>query len=104
MDIERSVRRDLEYARRQDQAVCCNDQDIRPRRHESIKYAFIFQTVRLKNIQSAGIGELLDRALRSAQAAASRPVRLRQYQRDVMASIKQRRQRARCELWSAGEN
>jgi hypothetical protein len=29
---------------------------------------------------------------------------LRQYQRDIMPGIKQRRQRARCELWSTGKN
>jgi hypothetical protein len=29
---------------------------------------------------------------------------LRQHQRDVMTGFKQRRQRTRCELWSAGEN
>jgi hypothetical protein len=38
------------------------------------------------------------------QAAARGPVRLCQYQRDIVAGIKQRRQRARRKLWSAGEN
>jgi len=37
------------------------------------------------------------------KAAPRRPVRLCQNQRDVMAGIKQRRQRTRCKLWSTGK-
>jgi hypothetical protein len=98
------VWRDLKHARWQDQAIRGNDQDVRPRGDYAIEHALIVQIFRLIDVQAAGTGQPLDRALGSAQAAPGRPVRLRQYKRNVMAGIKQRRQRARCELWSTGEN
>jgi hypothetical protein len=49
-------------------------------------------------------GKLLDRTFRLAHAAAGRPVRLRQNQSHIVAGGKQRRQRERCELRSAGKN
>lgn len=103
MNIERTVRRDLEHARRQEQAIRCNNQGIRPRGNEASEHALVFQILRLKDIQAPSARQPLDCTLGSAQTPAGRPVRLRQYQRDVVASVKQRGQRARCELWSTGE-
>jgi hypothetical protein len=98
------VRRNLKYARRQDQAIRRDHQNVRPRSHEATENTLVFQILRLEYIEAATFGKPLDRALRGAQAASGRPVRLRQYQRDIMPGIKQRRQRARCELWSTGKN
>jgi len=57
----------------------------------------------LEHLQRSSRGKLLDRARRGPQAAAGRPIRLRQYQRNIVTGIKQRGQRARCKFGSAGE-
>lgn len=103
MDIERAVRRDLERARRQDQSVGRNDQGFRSRGSEAIERALVFQGLRLKDLQAAACSKLLDGTRRRTQAAACGPIRLREHQRDMVAGIKQRRQRARRKLWSTGE-
>jgi hypothetical protein len=76
---------------------------LRPRCYETFDHAFVLQLARLKYLQAAGDGELLDGALRSPQAASCGTVGLRQHQGHVMAGSKQCRQRTRCEIWSAGE-
>jgi hypothetical protein len=103
MNIDCAVRRNLECARRQDQSVRRNHQDARQRGSKAIERALVLQTLRLKNVQAARGSQLLDRACRWTQAPARRAIRLRQYQRDVMPGIEQRRQRARRKLWSTGE-
>ena len=104
MDIECAMRCNLKCARRQDQSVRRDDEGFRSRGSEAIEHALVFQGLRLKDHQTAGDSQLLDGTRRGMQAAARGPVRLCQYQRDIVAGIKQRRQRARRKLWSAGEN
>ena len=104
MDIEGTVWRNLKCAWRQDQSVRRNYQNFRLRGSETIEHALVLQGVGLKDFQAAGDGQLLDGTLRWTQAAARRTVRLRQHQRDVVARIKQRRQRTRRKLWSAGKD
>jgi len=77
---------------------------LRPRGSEAIESALVLQGLRLKNLQAAGCGKLLDGAWRRTQAAACGSVRLREHQRNVVAGIEQRCQRARRKLWSTGEN
>jgi hypothetical protein len=60
--------------------------------------------MRLKQVETAGSGKLLDRARGRPQAPARRAVRLRQHQGDIMACVEQRAKRARRKFWSAGEN
>ena len=104
MDIERAMRRDLEYARRQDQSICGDHKHLWPRGGNAIKRSCVAQLRWLKYRQAASFGQLLDGTLGRTQATARRPVRLRKYERDVVTGIKQRNQRARRKLWSAGEN
>ena len=104
MDIEGTVRRGLESARRQDQAVGRDDKQLRLRGAKTLERTLVIQLLRLEYLEAAGFGQPLDGALRRMQAAARGPVRLREHQRDFVAGIKQRRQRARSELWSAGED
>lgn len=103
MNIYRAMRRDRERARRQDQTVRRDNQDIRSRGSEPLERAFVLQAARLKDIQAARKGQLLDGARRVTQSAPRRPVWLRQYQCDLVAGIEQRRKRASRKLWSTGE-
>ena len=97
------MRRSLKYARRQDQTVRRNHQDIRSRGGEALEHTLAFQSLRLVDLQAAHGSQLLDGTRRGTQAAARGAVRLCQNQRDVVAAIKQRRQRARRKLGSTGE-
>ncbi len=97
------MRRNLEYGGRQDQTVRRDDQHLRPRGSEANEHGFVIQVLRLIDLQSADGGELLDGACRGTQAAAGGTVRLCQHQRDLVAGLEQRRQRARRKLWSTGE-
>jgi len=103
MDIECAMRRNVKCARRQDEAVRRNNHDIRSHGSEAIERALVLQGLRLKDVQAARGGQLLDSACRRSQASARGPVRLGQYQGDIVAGIEQRRQRARRKLWSTGE-
>jgi hypothetical protein len=104
MDVDRPVRGDSERSRGEDQPIGGDNERFGPRRGETIKRAFILQVIRLKYRQAAFVGEFPDRTRRRTQAPACRTVRLRHYQRDLVASGKQRRQRVRREIWRAGEN
>jgi hypothetical protein len=57
----------------------------------------------LIDVQSVPQRQRFDGAWRGVQAAARRPVRLRQHQRYRVAGIQQCGQRAGREVWSAGE-
>jgi hypothetical protein len=103
MDIDCAIRRDLECARWQNQSVCCNNQNVRPSGSEAIDRARVLESLRLKDIQAARDRQLLDGTRGWMQAAPRRPVRLCQSQYDVVAGVEQRRQRARCKLWSTGK-
>ena len=103
MDVQRAMRRNLERAWRQDQSIRRHDDNVRPRCSQAIERSFIGQLLRLKHFNAARPGQLLYRTLRWLQAAAGRPVRLREHERNVVPGVKQRRQRTRCELWSTGE-
>jgi len=97
------MRRNFKCARRQDNSVRRNNQGIRSRGSEAIKRAFVLQALRLKDVQAARGGQVLDGARRRSQAPARGSIRLSQYQGDIVAGIEQRRQRARRKLWSTGE-
>jgi hypothetical protein len=103
MDVEYAVRRNLKCARRQYQPVCRDHQGVGPRGSEAIQRVLVLQALRLKDVQAARGSQLFDGACRWPQAPARGPVRLRQHQRDVVAGIEQRRQRARRKFWSTGE-
>jgi hypothetical protein len=64
----------------------------------------ITQSFGLKDSQTAGHGELLDRALRRAQAAPGGAVRLCEHQGYLVARLKQRGERALCECRGARED
>ena len=104
MDVERTVRRNPQHARWKNQAVGSDDQDVGPSSGQLIGRPAIFEGIRLEYGQSALEGEFLDRARRRTQAAPRRTIRLRQHQCDFVAGGKQRGQRARREVWRAGEN
>lgn len=103
MDIECAMRRNLECARRQDQSVCSNNQNVRSSGSEAVDCARVLESLRLKDVQAARGGQLLDGTRGWMEAPPRRPVRLCQDQCDVMAGIEQRRQRTRCKLWSTGK-
>ena len=104
MDIERPAPRQFERGRWQDQSVGGDDKHLRPRGRDAIKRTLVGQLLRLKYFEVAGFGQLLDGTLRWPHSAASGPVRLREHEGDLVPGVKQRGQRARCELWSTGED
>ena len=104
MNIHRAARRGFEHLRRQNQAIGGDDKDVRPRCRHPRRVLRRLETLRLEQRQSALRGENLYRAWRRSQAAAGRPIRLRQYQRDVVARTEQARQRALGEGRGTGEN
>ena len=103
MNIYGAVRRDFKRRRRQDQSVRRDHQRIRPRGSDAFARMFVLQGMRLKDLQAARGGKLLDGTRRCTHSPARWPVRLRQNQRDVVPGIEQRRQRTRGKLWSTGE-
>ena len=104
MDIQRTMRRKAQHGRRQDQAVGGHHQAIGARACNARLRGFIFQGLGLEQLQAVRQRELLDGTWCRPQAAAGGPVRPRQNQRDGMAGVVQRGERALGEFRGAGED
>jgi hypothetical protein len=103
MNVERAMRRDLERAWRQEQAVGGNNQRLGLRGGQACQRGIVLQALRLSECQPVLAGQLLHRTPGQPQATAGGAVGLRQHQRDLVSRGKQRLQRAGREFWSAGE-
>jgi len=96
--------RDAEHCRRQDQTVGGDDHGVRCGVAQPLVDCGVAQSRRLEHLDAALDGEDFHRARIGAQAAASRPVRLRQNQRDVVPGLEQPGERSFSESRRAGED
>ena len=91
VNVQRAERGDFEDLLRQDQTVSGDDQHLRPRGDETLKRPFVLQRGGLEYFDTAGFGELLDRAGCGAHPPACGPVGLGEDQRHIVSSVQQRR-------------
>jgi hypothetical protein len=103
VDIESTVRRDVEKRGRQEHPVSRHNHGVR-RNTTQPRSCFGIEALGLKNLDAALIRETLHRARGGLQSAASPPVRLRQNQRNLMSGLQQAGERPCGEIGSASEN
>ena len=104
MNIQGSLRCDIEERRRQEDAVSSDHQGIGAGSAQAFRRLGRFQRFRLKDFQAMPGGEALDRTGCGLLAAARRAIRLGKDQRNVMAGPVQGCKRSLRELRSAGKN
>jgi hypothetical protein len=93
MDIEGTMCRGIEHGLRKNEAISGDHQRVGPRGADA-SAAVSLQDMRLKHLEIPPQREALYRAHGRLQAAPGGPVRLRQYESDIMACLQQARQRS----------
>jgi len=103
MNIEGTMCRDIEHRLRKNEAISGDHKRIGPRGADA-GAAVSLQAVRLEHLEIAPQREALYRAHGRLQAAPGGPVRLRQYESDIMACLQQARQRSLGKFGSSRED
>jgi hypothetical protein len=104
VDIQGSLRCDIEERRRQEHAVSGDHHGVWAGSAQTRERLRGFQRLRLKDFQAMSGCEALDGTGRELLTAARGAIRLGEHQSDVMAGLVQSRKRSLREFRSAGKN
>jgi hypothetical protein len=104
MDVERAARRDVEHCLRKNQAVGRDDENVGRHGSDARVRHSVAQRFRLEDFETARLCQPLHRTGCRTHAAPGRTIGLSKYQRDLVARVEQRGQRALGELRGARED